>query len=199
VAHLLGYARVSSAVQDETLQVTALQQAGCQRIYTDRVSGALDRRPELDRLLERLDAGDTLVVWRLDRLGRNLRNLIEVITVLGERGVQFRSLQEALDTTTAGGRLLFHIMGSIAEFERQLIRDRTLAGLASARARGRKGGRRPVMTADKVRAARQMYDSRDYTVQAIADALHVSRATIYNHLGGPNRTPAAPMGRSGRT
>ena len=186
--HLLGYARVSSAVQDESLQHDALRAAGCARIYTDRVSGAREHRPDLDRLLERVDTGDTLVVWRLDRLGRNLRHLIDVVTGLGERGVQFRSLTESLDTSTAGGRLLFHIMGSIAEFERQLITERSLAGLAAARARGRTGGRPVLMTADKVKAARQMYESREWTVAAIAANLGVSRATIYNHL---HTAPAA--------
>jgi DNA invertase Pin-like site-specific DNA recombinase len=189
VAHLLGYARVSTALQDEALQLDALKAAGCARIYTDHVSTRLERRPQLDRVLERADAGDTIVVWRLDRLGRSLKELIGIVTALGERGVQLRSLTEALDTATPGGRLLFHIMGSIAEFERDLIRERTMAGLAAARARGRKGGRPSSMTPHKVAVARQMYDAKDdqgrtrHTVAEIAAVIGTSRSTIYKHLG----------------
>ena len=182
MAHLLGYARVSTVAQDEALQVDALNAAGCARIYTDHVSTRKQSRPELERLFERVDAGDTLVVWRLDRLGRSLSELIRLVTELGERDVQFRSLTEQIDTTSPGGRLMFHIFGAMAEFERDLIRERTLAGLSAARARGRHGGRKPVMDADKIRAARQMYDSKDYTVETIAKTLGVSRATIYNNL-----------------
>jgi DNA invertase Pin-like site-specific DNA recombinase len=122
-------------LQDEALQLDDLRAAGCVRIYTDHLSTRLARRPELYKLLERFDPGDTIVVWRLDRLGRSLKELIAIVTELGERGVQLRSLHEQLDTNTSGGRLLFHIMGSIAEFERDLIQERTLAGLAAARAR----------------------------------------------------------------
>ena len=121
-------------------------------------------------------------MWRLDRLGRSLSELIRLVTELGERGVQFRSLTEQIDTTSPGGRLMFHIFGAMAEFERDLIRERTLAGLSAARARGRHGGRKPVMDADKIRAARQMYDSKDYTVEAIAKTLGVSRTTVYSAL-----------------
>ena len=188
MAHLLGYARVSTALQDEALQLDALRAAGCARIYTDHVSTRLERRPQLDRVLERVDAGDTIVVWRLDRLGRSLKELIGIVTALGERGIQLRSLTEALDTATPGGRLLFHIMGSIAEFERDLIRERTMAGLAAARARGRNGGRPNTMTPHKVAVARQMYDAKGpdgrsrHTVAEIAAVIGVSRATIYQHL-----------------
>jgi DNA invertase Pin-like site-specific DNA recombinase len=182
VAHLYGYARVSTVEQDPALQLDALKTAGCARIFTDKSTGKLDRRPQLDKLLEVLLPGDTVVVWRLDRLGRSLKHLIEVVTELGERGVGFRSLTEAIDTTTAGGRLIFHIMGALAEFERQLIVERTQAGLAAARARGRTGGRPKVMTADKIRIAREMYDSRDYTVEAIATTVGVSRQTVYRYL-----------------
>ena len=183
MGHLLGYARVSTVLQDEALQTDALHKAGVVRIYTDKVSTRLERRPQLDALLERADAGDTIVVWRLDRLARSLRELIDLTTALGERGVGLRSLSEQLDTTTPGGRLLFHIMGAIAEFERDLIQERTAAGLAAARARGRRGGRPTVMTPDKIRTARELYDRRDMTVAAIATTLGVSRATIYAHLG----------------
>ena len=138
---LVGYARVSTDEQDDALQVDALEQAGCERIYRDKASGATAQRPSLQEALDYVREGDTLVVWRLDRLGRSLKHLIETIGALEERGVGFRSLQEAIDTTTSGGRLIFHIFGALAEFERNLIRERTRAGLAAARARGRKGGR----------------------------------------------------------
>src|SRR6184192_4901132 len=141
MAELVGYARISTGEQNAALQLDALKAGGCTRIYTDTASGALERRPQLERLLDHLRAGDTLVVWRLDRLGRSLRHLIETVGELAERGVGFRSLRESIDTTTSGGKLLFHIFGALAEFERDLIRERTQAGLAAARARGRKGGR----------------------------------------------------------
>jgi DNA invertase Pin-like site-specific DNA recombinase len=185
VGAALGYARVSTAEQHLDLQVDALTAAGCYRIFTDKASGAADAlaaRPELDRILDQLRPGDTLVVWKLDRLGRSLRHLVDTITVLADRGVGFRSLQEQVDTTTAGGKLVFHIFAALAEFERDLIRERTRAGLAAARARGRRGGRPAVMTPDKVRIAREMYASRRYIVAAIAKTLGVSRASIYRHL-----------------
>jgi DNA invertase Pin-like site-specific DNA recombinase len=182
VAHLYGYARVSTGLQDPALQLDALKAAGCARIFTDKASGKLDRRPQLDKLFEVVLPGDVVVVWRLDRLGRSLKHLIATVTELGEKGIGFRSLTEGFDTTTASGRLLFHIMGALSEFERQLIVERTQAGLAAARARGRHGGRPPTMTAEKVRIAREMYDSREHTVNTIASTLGVSRQTIYRHL-----------------
>ncbi|SHG18176.1 Site-specific DNA recombinase [Jatrophihabitans endophyticus] len=182
MAHLYGYARVSTLEQDPALQHDALTAAGCARIFTDHASGKLDHRPQLDDLLERVLPGDTIVVWRLDRLGRNLHHLITTVTELGQRDIGFRSLTEGLDATTPAGRLLFGIMASLAQFERDLIRERTLAGLEAARARGRNGGRRTVMTPDKITVARQMYDTGNHTVQQIADTLGVGRATIYRHL-----------------
>ncbi len=176
---LIGYARVSTTLQDPALQLDALQAAGCARIFTDYASGALDARPQLTRTIDHLRDGDVLVVWRLDRLGRSLRHLIDTVRALDERGVGFRSLTESIDTTTPGGRLLFHLLGSLAEFERDLIKERTAAGLAAARARGRKGGRPSVMTPDKMRIARELYDGRQHTVQQIAAAIGVSRATVY--------------------
>src|SRR5699024_7050429 len=141
VGHLLGYARVSTTDQDATLQVDALQGAGCYRIFTDTLSGSLAHRPELEKVMDQLRPGDTLVVWRLDRLGRSVRDLIHQLQHLSERGVEFRSLQETIDTTSPGGRLVFHVFAALAEFERDLIRDRTHAGLSAARARGCIGGR----------------------------------------------------------
>jgi DNA invertase Pin-like site-specific DNA recombinase len=179
---LIGYARVSTLEQDPALQLDALRAAGCERIFTDHASGTLAERPELTRALDHLRRGDVLVVWRLDRLGRNLRHLIAELGALSERDVGFRSLTETLDTTTPGGRLLLHLLASFAEFEADLVRERTAAGLAAARARGRKGGRPRVMTSDKARIARELYDGREHTVEAIAAAVGVSRATIYRAL-----------------
>jgi len=150
---LLGYARVSTAEQDPALQLDALEGAGCWRVFTDHASGSRVDRPELVAVLDSLRSGDTLVVWRL---GRSLPHLIDTVTGLRERGVGFWSVTEAVDTTTAGGRVVFDLFGALAEFERQLIRDRTLAGLAAARARGRVGGRPRSMTAAKLRLARAM-------------------------------------------
>jgi DNA invertase Pin-like site-specific DNA recombinase len=183
MSDLLGYARVSTADQRPELQLDALRAAGCARVFVDTASGALDTRPELARALDHLRPGDTLVVWKLDRLGRSLRHLIETLGALEQRGVGFRSLQESLDTTTPGGRLVFHLFGALAEFERDLIRQRTQAGLAAARARGRTGGRPPSMTPTKIALARQLYDARQHTLAEIARTLGVSRASVYRHLG----------------
>ena len=182
---LLGYARVSTLEQNADLQADALTAAGCWRVFTDHVSGAKAERPALDRVLEQLRDGDTLVVWRLDRLGRSLRHLIDVVADLSARGVGFRSVTESIDTTTSGGRLVFHVFGALAEFERDLIRERTLAGLQAARRRGRAGGRPALMTKDKTTTAQRMYDQQELTVEQIARALGVSRSTIYRAL---NRT-----------
>ena len=180
---LIGYARVSTDDQNASLQEDALKKAGCIRTFTDHASGSKASRPELDRMLDQLRPVDVVVVWRLDRLGRSLKNLIELVADLDEKGVGFRSLTESIDTTTNGGRLIFHIFASLAEFERDLIRERTMAGLAAARARGRVGGRPTVMNAKKIEKARKLYDSRQHTVADIADMLNVSVATIYRHLG----------------
>lgn len=183
---LIGYARVSTDDQNAQLQIDALTAAGCLKVFTDKASGSLARRPQLDKMLDQLRPEDVVVVWRLDRLGRSLKNLIALAEDLGKRGVGLRSLSESIDTTTANGMFFFSIMGALAQFERGLIRERTNAGLAAARARGRVGGRPPVMTPEKVKVARQMYDSKEHTVEAIAKTLGVSRKTIYRHL-----TPAA--------
>ena len=179
---LIGYARVSTDDQNAQLQIDALKAAGCLKVFTDTASGSLAHRPKLDKMIDHLRPGDVVVVWRLDRLGRSLKNLIALVEDLAEKEVGFRSLSESIDTTTANGKLFFSIMGALAEFERDLIRERTMAGLAAARARGRVGGRPPVMTPEKVAVARQMYDSKVHTVEAIAKTLGVSRKTIYRHL-----------------
>ena len=142
----IGYARISTADQNLELQTDALEKAGCEKIFTDRASGAKDDRPGLINAVEFCREGDSLVVWKLDRLGRSLKHLIETINVLHEKKVGFVSLQESIDTTTSGGKLIFHVFGALAEFERELIRERTNAGLASARSRGRLGGRPKLMT-----------------------------------------------------
>jgi len=183
VAHLLGYARVSTVDQHPDLQLDALGAAGCYRVFLDKASGALAARRELARALDQLRPGDTLVVWKLDRLGRSLRHLIDTVGELERRGVGFRSLRESIDTTTPTGKLVFHLFGALAEFERDLTHERTAAGLAAARARGRAGGRPPVMTPQKLAVARRMYASRQHTVAAIATTVGVSRASIYRHLG----------------
>lgn len=162
----------------------ALEGAGCQRVFSDTASGAADERLELARLFDHVRPGDTVVVWRLDRLGRSLRHLIDTVNALADRQVGFRSLTENIDTTTSGGKLVFHIFGALAEFERELIRERTNAGLSAARSRGRTGGRPSVMTPDKTATARKMYESGDYTWDAIAEVVGVSRSTVYRHVLG---------------
>jgi len=179
--HLLGYARVSTTAQDPALQHDALTAAGCYRVWTDTASGALTVRPALDDVLERLGPGDVLVVWRLDRLARSLRHLLQLIDELTSRGVGFRSLTESIDTTTATGRLVLHLFGALGEFERDLLRERTAAGLEAAASRGRRGGRPTVMTSAKLTAARALLaDGR--TAREAAGAVGVSRATLYRAL-----------------
>lgn len=195
MSELLGCARVSTVDQNFDLQHDALRAAGCWKVFTDHVTGTRERRPQLDQLIGQLRSGDTLVVWRLDRLGRSLRHLIGLVGELAERGVGFRSLTESIDTTTAGGCLIFHVFGALAEFERELILARSRAGSAAARARGRNGGRPTVMPPDKARAARRMYEAREMTVQQIADVLGVGRSSIYRSLRvqgaiGPSTTAA---------
>lgn len=198
MGHLLGYARVSTGDQDAALQQDALKAAGCYRIFTDTASGSLESRPELTKVLDQIRPGDTLVVWRLDRLGRSIRHLIDQLADLQERGIGFRSLQEAIDTTSSGGRLVFHVFAALAEFERDLIRERTNAGLQAARARGRVGGRPQLLTKDKLRTARRMYEQKEMTAERIGEVLGVSRTTVYRALRR-EPAPAAPRRRSTAT
>jgi len=180
---IIGYARVSSVEQNLELQRDALKAAGCEIIFEDKASGSAKVvRPEWGKALEKLRAGDTLVVWRLDRLGRSLKHLIETIEDLGNEGIGFRSLQENLDTTTSGGKLIFHILGALAEFERELIRERTMAGLAAARARGRKGGRPRKLSTKQITMARQLLEDPDQQVTEVAKVLGVARSTLYMAL-----------------
>jgi len=180
---LIGYARVSTTEQTLALQQDALTKECCDRIFTDTASGSTTERKGLDEALGQLRDGDILVVWRLDRLGRSLKHLIETITALNERGVGFRSLTEKIDTTTSGGKLIFHIFGALAEFERDIIRERTQAGLTAARARGRLGGRpRLKAFARKVALAKRLYEDRKTPVKEICRDLNISRATLYRYL-----------------
>lgn len=182
VGYRFGYARVSTLEQDEALQRDALVAAGCQRILVEKASGKLEQRPALEELLGQLRPGDSVTVWRLDRLGRSLRHLIDVVADLEARGVAFRSLTESIDTSTPAGKLIFHVFGALAEFERDLIRERTMAGLAAARARGRQGGRPTVWTPEKLATARSMYAGQQYDTATIARVLGVSRASVYRAL-----------------
>jgi DNA invertase Pin-like site-specific DNA recombinase len=179
---LIGYARVSTLDQTLALQQDALTEAGCEQLYTDTASGARTDRSGLAQALSHLRSGDALVVWRLDRLGRSLAHLIETIRELEERGVHFRSLQEQLDTGTSGGKLVFHVFGALAEFERDLIRERTHAGLVAARARGRLFGRPKVLTAQQLKQLRSLAKDEHNTVAEICGTLRISRATFYRYV-----------------
>ena len=181
---LIGYARVSTQDQNPSLQTDALHEAGCDKIFTEKASGASRERPQLKAALEYMRAGDTLVVWKLDRLARSLKQLVETVESLEDQDIGFRSLTEVIDTTTPGGRLVFHIFAALAEFERSIIRERTKAGLASARARGKVGGRPPSLTADGLTAAKAMLTDPDITMEDVARRLRVSPATLYRHLPG---------------
>jgi DNA invertase Pin-like site-specific DNA recombinase len=178
---LIGYARVSTIVQRLDLQQDALRGAGCEHIFTDTASGAKSERVGLMAALEACRAGDILVVWKLDRLGRSLTHLVETVHTLATRGIGFRSLQEQLDTTTSGGKLIFHIFASLAEFERDLIRERTNAGLAAARARGRKGGRPKGVDEKKRKAALALKRDPQYSVKEICEIVGISRNTYYKY------------------
>jgi DNA invertase Pin-like site-specific DNA recombinase len=187
----VGYIRVSTLDQNPALQRDALAAAGCGRLFEDRASGARADRPGLAQALAFLREGDVLVVWKLDRLGRSLAHLVETVSTLAGRGVGFRSLTEAIDTTTPGGRLVFHLFAALGQFERDLIRERTRAGLAAAAARGRRGGRRPVVTEDKLRRARLLI-AQGLTVREAAARVKVGKTALYAALGAPPAGRAAP-------
>jgi DNA invertase Pin-like site-specific DNA recombinase len=179
---LIGYARISTQDQTLSLQQDALEKVGCAKIFTDRVSGTKAERKGLDEALSHLREGDTLVVWRLDRLGRSLRHLIDTVTELHNRGVGFKSLQETIDTTTSGGKLVFHIFGALAEFEREIIKERTQAGLESARSRGKVGGRPKALTSKEVQMLRNMAADKSLTVSDICKTLGIGRTTFYRYV-----------------
>ncbi len=175
---IIGYARVSTTDQNPQLQLDALANAGCEQIFQERMTGKFRERPELALCLKSLRSGDTLIVWKLDRLARSLKDLVEIVYDLEERKIGFRSLTEAIDTTSPGGRLVFHIFGALAEFEHSLIRERTMAGLQAARARGRKGGRKPSLTKADARKAAAMLSDPLMTKTEVALHFKVSRVTL---------------------
>ncbi len=179
---LIAYARVSTADQSLNLQLDALKAIGCDKFFDDTASGSNDERPGLIQALDFARTGDTLVVWKLDRLGRSLKHLVETVAALHERGVGFRSLQENLDTITSSGKLFFHLFAALAEFERDIICERTQAGLASARARGRQGGRPCKLNAKQIAFARTLLADRGNTVKDVAKILGVARSTLYRTI-----------------
>lgn len=181
---LVGYARVSTQDQNPAMQREALTGAGCEKLFEEKASGAQRDRPQLKAALEYMREGDTLVVWKLDRLARSLKQLIETVEMLEERKMGFRSLTEAIDTTTSGGKLVFHIFAALAEFERGIIRERTNAGLASARARGRLGGRPPALSDADIAQAKALLADPEITVTQVAERMGVSLSTLYKHLPG---------------
>lgn len=179
---IIGYARVSTQDQKPQLQLDALNGAACEQVFQETATGTFRDRPELTACLRTLRKGDSLVVWKLDRLARSLKDLVEIVDDLNQRGVGFRSLTESIDTTSSGGRLVFHIFGALAEFEHSLIRERTVAGLAAARARGRKGGRRPSLAPGDVQKAAAMLRDPKITKTEIAAHFNVSRGTLHSAL-----------------
>jgi DNA invertase Pin-like site-specific DNA recombinase len=179
---LIGYARVSTHDQTLALQQDALKKAECNKIFTDVISGVKAERKGLDEALSYVRKGDTLVVWRLDRLGRSLPHLITTMTDLLERGIGFKSLTENIDTTTSGGKLIFHIFGALAEFERNLIRERTQAGLTAARARGKKGGRPKALTGKQLSIAQSLYNNKQNSIAENCQTLKISKATLYRSI-----------------
>jgi DNA invertase Pin-like site-specific DNA recombinase len=178
----IGYARVSTQDQTLNLQKDALKKIGCTKIFTDIVSGSKAERIGLEEAQNFLREGDTLVVWRLDRLGRSLKHLIETITELNNRKIGFKSITENIDTTTSGGKLVFHIFGALAEFERDIIRERTQAGLQAARARGRKGGRPKLLSGKKAAHLRELYNNKNNSIDEICKTLNISRTTLYRYI-----------------
>lgn len=178
----IGYARVSTDDQNLNLQIDALKKVGCEKIFMDQVSGSRTCRPRLEEVLDFLRFGDTLVVWRLDRLGRSLRHLIELVRKLEDKGICFRSLTESMDTTTCSGKLIFHIFGALAEFEQNLIRERTKAGLAAARARGRLGGRKPALSPHQQEIALRLYHEKQHMVDDICRMMGISKPTLYSYI-----------------
>ncbi len=178
----IGYARVSTLEQNLDLQKDALEKAGCKKIIVDKMSGTRKDRAGLEQVRDQLRKGDVLVVWRLDRLGRSLKHLIELMHELEEQGIGFRSVTEAIDTTTPGGKLVFHIFGALAEFERNLIRERTKAGLEAARARGRQGGRPKKKDAKQRKLAVRLYEEKKHSVGEICTLVGISKPTLYAYV-----------------
>jgi DNA invertase Pin-like site-specific DNA recombinase len=179
---LIGYGRISTKEQNIDLQKDALTAARCEKFFFDVASGAKSRRPELDKLKEQLRKGDTLIVWRLDRLGRSVKDLVEWVNWLESRGIGFKSLQENIDTTTSTGKLIFHVFASIAEFERNLIQERTRAGLEAARTRGRVGGRKKSLDEVKHKALKQLYEAKMHSIAELCKMFDISKQTLYSYV-----------------
>lgn len=178
----IGYARVSTLEQNLDLQKDALTEVGCEKIIEDKVSSTKSKREGLEKVKELLRAGDTLVVWRLDRLGRSLKDLIAWISYLEEKQVAFKSIHEAIDTSNSMGKFVFHLFGALAEFERNLIQERTKAGLKAARARGRKGGRPEALSEEKQKIAVELYQQRKMSIKGICELMGISKPTLYSYV-----------------
>ncbi|STO91734.1 recombinase family protein [Fluoribacter dumoffii] len=179
---LIGYARVSTDDQNLNLQYDALKKAGCERIFDDQITGSKMQRPGLEATLEFAREGDIIVVWRLDRLSRSLKDLIEMVALLDSKKIGLKSLNESIDTASSSGKLIFHIFGALAEFERTLIRERTHAGLQAARTRGRNGGRPKKLSTDKAKLAIKLYEEKLHSIQKICELIGVSKPTLYKYL-----------------
>lgn len=182
---IFGYARVSTKDQNLDLQIDALRNAGCEKIYTEKVSGYTKDRQELNKLLDNIRAGDIIIIYKLDRLGRSLKHLLELIQVIQEKKVELKSIHDAIDTSNPTGKLIFSIFASLSEFERDLIRERTLSGLASARARGRIGGKPKGLSKEadaKANTAVTLYQSNNHSIKEIMEQLNISKQTLYNYL-----------------
>lgn len=188
---LVGYARVSTRDQNPALQIDALKAAGCERVFTEKASGAQRDRPELKAALDYIRAGDTLVVWKLDRLARTVRQLVETAQDLERREIGLKVITQQIDTTTAGGRLAFHVFAAVAEFERELALERTHAGLAAARALGRRGGRKPAMGTAEIKRAKAMLADPTIRVEEVAQQMGVQVSTLYRHIPGGRSAVAA--------
>jgi DNA invertase Pin-like site-specific DNA recombinase len=184
---LIGYARVSTDDQNLDLQKDALNKIGCESIFEDRLSGVKDQRPGLQRALDYARSGDTIVVWRLDRLSRSLKNLIEMVNLLDAKEIGLKSIHESIDTSSSSGKLIFHIFGALAEFERNLIQERTQAGLQAARARGRNGGRPKSLTPDQRALAVKLYDEKKHSVGQICQMMEISKPTLYKYIKADKR------------
>src|SRR3989440_4464144 len=189
----IGYVRISKQEQNEALQIDALKEAGCEKWFVDKITGSKAERKGLSEAQAYLRPGDTFVVWKLDRAGRSLPHLIELLKDLQGRGIEFISLTEQIDTTTSGGKLIFHLMGALAEFERDLIRERTNAGLAAARARGWRGGRpRKLATNGKVALAQRLFADKKHAIDDICSTLGISRSTLYRYVRGAKKASGRP-------
>lgn len=179
---LIGYARVSTDDQNLDLQHDELKKAGCGKIFDDKITGSKIDRPGIDAAIDYARDGDVIVVWRLDRLSRSLKDLIQVVSDLESKGIGLKSIHESIDTTSSSGKLIFHIFGALAEFERNLIRERTHAGLKAARARGKMGGRPKKLTPEKAKLVQDLYNDRTRSIKQICDLVGISKPTLYKYI-----------------